>query len=92
MQFLVPGDVGIAEQGTAIPVFVCRTGGEKAVLREEVSLHLLTEGPLPRHLQNTRRDHLTHQLQQVAGQKTVVSRHQQPPYGVTLENFSRLTI
>ena len=56
LQFLVPGDVGIAQQSTAVLVVIGRTGGKEAVLREEVSQHLVAEVPLTGQLEHTGRN------------------------------------
>ena len=38
LQFLVPGDVGIAEKGAAVLMVIGRTGCKEAVLRKEISI------------------------------------------------------
>ena len=56
LQFLVPGDVGIAEKGAAVLMVIGRTGRKKAVLRKEISHHLIAEVPLTGQLEHTGRN------------------------------------
>ena len=56
LQFLVPGDVGIAEQSTAVLVVIGRTGCKEAVLRKEISQHLIAEVPFTGQLEHTGRN------------------------------------
>ena len=56
LQFLIPGDVGIAQQGAAVLVVIGRAGCKEAVLRKEISHHLITEVPLTGHLEHTGRN------------------------------------
>ena len=56
LQFLVPGDVGIAEKGAAVLMVIGRTGCKEAVLRKEVSHHLIAEVPLTGQLEHTGRN------------------------------------
>ena len=56
LQFLVPGDVGIAEQSTAVLVVIGRTGCKEAVLRKEISHHLIAEVSLTGQLEHTGRN------------------------------------
>lgn len=65
LQFLIPGDVGIAEKGTAVLVVIGCTRSKETVLREEVSQHLIAEVPLTGQLEHTGRNQLPQQFQQV---------------------------
>ena len=56
LQFLVPGDVGIAEQSTAVLVVIGCAGGKEAILRKEISHHLIAEVPLTGQLKHTGRN------------------------------------
>ena len=67
LQFLVPGDMGIAQQSAAVLMVIGGTRSKEAVLRKEISHHLITEVPLTGQLEYTGRDQLPQQLQQVAG-------------------------
>ena len=67
LQFLVPGDVGIAEKGAAVLMVIGCTRSKEAVLRKEISHHLIAEVPLTGQLEHTGRDQLPQQLQQVTG-------------------------
>ena len=56
LQFLVPGDVGIAEKGAAVLMVIGRAGCKEAVLRKEISHHLIAEVPLTGQLEHTGRN------------------------------------
>ena len=56
LQFLVPGNVGIAEQSTAVLVVIDCTRSKEAVLRKEISHHLIAEVPLTGQLEHTGRN------------------------------------
>ena len=56
LQFLVPGNVGITEQSTAVLMVIGCAGSKETVLREEVSQHLVAEVPLTGQLEHTGRN------------------------------------
>ena len=56
LQFLVPGDVGIAQQSTAVLMVIGCTRSKEAVLRKEISHHLIAEVPLTGQLEHTGRN------------------------------------
>ena len=56
LQFLVPGDVGIAEKGTAVLVVIGGTRRKETVLRKDISQHLIAEVPFTGQLEHTGRN------------------------------------
>ena len=56
LQFLVPGDVRVAEKGAAVLMVIGCTRSKETVLREEVSQHLVAEVPLTGQLEHTGRN------------------------------------
>ena len=56
LQFFVPGDVGVAEEGAAVLMVIGRAGSKKAVLRKEISHRLIAEVTLTGQLEHTGRN------------------------------------
>ena len=56
LQFLVPGNVGIAEAGTAVLVVIGCTRRKEPVPRDEIAHHLVAAAPLTGQLAHTRRN------------------------------------
>ena len=92
LEFLVPGDVGVAQEGARIPVRIGGARGVKGAGWEAVQHGCQIVVLLPLGVRNPVLYQKSQKVQQVAGQVPVVPRHDEPPQGVVLQDLLCLPV
>ena len=86
LYLLISCDMWIAEKRAAVTTVIDSSRRKEAVLRKHIPLHSLHKSLLTWCLEDSGRSNVPHQFQQVTGQKSNVSRHDQFACGVALQN------